>query len=135
MDHLLFGIFEALTTATMNIGPTAFSKNPKAITSPFPVQIHTHVSLECPLLEDTDPVLNDILYPCIGGQIRPLKHTQAEAVARLLASQCDALQYMMEYQSGVELGFRNVVHLPIALPLHKINVLGRNDINDAGGSA
>jgi cleavage and polyadenylation specificity factor subunit 4 len=47
-DRLLFGIFEALTPAIMNIEPTAFSKNPKATTSPFPVQVRVRVALECP---------------------------------------------------------------------------------------
>ena len=51
-DRLLFGIFEALTPAKMNIEPRAFSKNPKAISSPFPVQIRVRVSLECPPVED-----------------------------------------------------------------------------------
>mmetsp|Transcript_16216 Transcript_16216/g.24031 ORF Transcript_16216/g.24031 Transcript_16216/m.24031 type:complete len:643 (-) Transcript_16216:493-2421(-) len=134
-DRLLFGIFEALTPAMMNIEPTAFSKNPKATTSPFPVQIRVRVSLECPPLEDTDPVLNDILRTRVGGRIGPLTHAQAEAVASLLASQCGALQYMMEYQNGVESGDVNVVPPPIALPPRKINVPSGNDVNDAGGSA
>jgi cleavage and polyadenylation specificity factor subunit 4 len=47
-DRLLFGIFEALTPAMMNIEPAAFSKNPKATTSPFPVQVRVRVGLECP---------------------------------------------------------------------------------------
>mmetsp|Transcript_11639 Transcript_11639/g.16938 ORF Transcript_11639/g.16938 Transcript_11639/m.16938 type:complete len:122 (-) Transcript_11639:1274-1639(-) len=119
----------------MNIEPTAFSKNPKATTSPFPVQIRVRVSLECPPLEDTDPVLNDILRTRVGGRIGPLTHAQAEAVASLLASQCGALQYMMEYQNGVESGDVNVVPPPIALPPRKINVPSGNDVNDAGGSA
>jgi cleavage and polyadenylation specificity factor subunit 4 len=60
-DRLLFGIFEALTPAVMDIVPTAFSRNPKATSSPFPVQVRVRVALECPPLEDTDPILNYIL--------------------------------------------------------------------------
>jgi hypothetical protein len=118
-DRLLFGIFEALTPATLNIEPTAFSKNPKATSSPFPVQIRVRVSLECPPLEDTDPIFNDILRA--RGQVRsgPLTHAQTEAVATLLANQCGALQYMKEYQQGLRDGAQ-VRAPPIALPPRKI---------------
>ena len=118
-DRLLFGIFEALTPAIMNIEPTAFSKNPRATSSPFPVQIRVRVSLECPPCEDTDPILNDILRTRSGGRIGPLTHSQAEAVASLLAYQCGALQYMTEYESGRRAG-EQVVAPPIALPPRKI---------------
>jgi len=118
-DRLLFGIFEALTPAIMNIVPTAFSKNPRATSSPFPVQIRVRVSLECPPVEDTDPILNDILRTRSGGRIGPLTHSQAEAVASLLAYQCGALQYMTEYETGVRAGDQ-VVAPPIALPPRKI---------------
>jgi cleavage and polyadenylation specificity factor subunit 4 len=118
-DRLLFGIFEALTPAIMNIEPTAFSKNPRATSSPFPVQIRVRVSLECPPLEDTDQILNDILRTRSGGRIGPLTHSQAEAVASLLAFQCGALQYMTEYESGLRAG-EQVVAPPIALPPRKI---------------
>jgi cleavage and polyadenylation specificity factor subunit 4 len=118
-DRLLFGIFEALTPAVMNIIPTAFSKHPNAKTSPFPVQIHVRVSLECPPLEDSDELLNDILRSRGSGRIGALTHAQAEAIASLLAAQCGALQYMLEYQKGIEEGAR-VRPPPIALPPRKI---------------
>jgi cleavage and polyadenylation specificity factor subunit 4 len=118
-DRLLFGIFEALTPAMMNISPTAFSKNPKATSSPFPVQVRVRISLECPPLEDTDPILNDILRTRGGGRIGPLTHAQSEAVASLLANQCGALQYMLDYQKGVQEG-SDVRAPPIALPPRKI---------------
>lgn len=134
-DRLLFGIFEALTSPKLNIIPTAFSKNPKAITSPFPVQIRIRVALECPPLEDTDPVLNDILRSRgnntnsangrggnnpVGGRIGPLSHAQTVAVASLLASQCGALQYMIEYQKGIRNGNNDMKAPPIALPPRQI---------------
>jgi len=119
-DRLLFGIFEALTPATMNIEPRAFSKNPKATTSPFPVQIRIRVSLECPPLEDTDPVLNDILRTRVGGRIGPLTHAQTEAVASMLATQCGAMQYMTEYNTALKSGQRPTAP-PIALPPRKIS--------------
>lgn len=118
-DRLLFGIFEALTPATMNIEATAFSKNPKATSSPFPVQIRVRISLECPPLEDTDPVLNDILRSRGRGRIGPLTHAQSEAVATLLANQCGALPFMLDYQRGVQEG-ADVRAPPIALPPRKI---------------
>ena len=115
-DRLLFGIFEALTPATMNIEPRAFSKNPKATTSPFPVQIRVRVGLECPPLEDDDPLLKDILRTRTGGRIGPLTHAQSEAVATLLAVQCGAMQYMSDYFRGIKDGSRAVQPPPIALP-------------------
>jgi cleavage and polyadenylation specificity factor subunit 4 len=118
-DRLLFGIFEALTSASVNVVPTAFSKNPNATTSPFPVQIRVRISLECPPLEDTDPILNDILRSRGLGRIGPLTHSQTEAVASLLASQCGALQYMADYQRGRREG-KNVRDPPIALPPKKL---------------
>ena len=118
-DRLLFGIFEALTPAAMNIVPAAFSKNPKAASSPFPVQIRVRVSLECPPLEDTDPILNDILRSRGSGRIGALTFAQCEAIASLLASQCGALQYMIEYRRGLEQGAK-VIAPPIALPPKKI---------------
>ena len=118
-DRLLFGIFEALTPASLNIEPRAFSKNPNATSSPFPVQIRVRVSLECPPLEDNDPILNDILRSRGTGRIGALTHAQAEAVATLLATQCGALQYMAEYQQGSRRG-ENVAAPPIALPPRKI---------------
>jgi cleavage and polyadenylation specificity factor subunit 4 len=119
-DRLLFGIFEALTPAAMNIEPTAFSKNPKATSSPFPVQIRVRVSLECPPLEDTDPILNDILRSRgKSGRIGSLTFAQTEAIASLLASQCGALQYMLDYQQGLWEGDQ-VIPPPIALPPKKI---------------
>jgi hypothetical protein len=119
-DRLFFGVFEALTPAAMNLEPTAFSKNPNATSSPFPIQIRVRVSLECPPLEDTDPILNDILRSRDGGRIGALTHAQTEAVASLLASQCGALQYMIEYQEGLRRG-EDVVAPPIALPPRKID--------------
>jgi hypothetical protein len=96
--------------------PTAFSKNPKATSSPFPVQIRVRVSLECPPLEDTDPILNDILRSRgKSGRIGSLTFAQTEAIASLLASQCGALQYMMDYQQGLWEGVE-VNPPPIALP-------------------
>ena len=118
-DRLLFGIFEALTPATMNIVPTAFSKNPKATSSPFPVQIRVRVSLECPPLEDTDPALNDILRSRGRGRIGALTHAQTSAVASLLASQCGALSFMIEYERCVQEGIPTRTP-PIALPPRKI---------------
>jgi hypothetical protein len=126
-DRLLFGIFEALTPAIMNIEPAAFSKNPKATSSPFPVQIRVRVSLECPPLEDTDPLLNDILRSRGRGRIGALTHAQTEAVASLLANQCGALQYMIEYERGLRQG-APVRAPPIALPPRKI---ARKDNNPA----
>ena len=118
-DRLLFGIFEALTPAIMNIEPTAFSKNPKATSSPFPVQIRVRISLECPPLEDTDPIFCGILRSRGSGRIGALTHSQTEAVATLLANQCGALQYMIEYDRGRKAGSR-VIAPPIALPPRKI---------------
>jgi len=118
-DRLFFGVFEALTAAAMNLEPTAFSKNPNATSSPFPIQIRVRVSLECPPLEDNDPILNDILRSRGGGRIGALTHAQTEAVASLLASQCGALQYMIEYKEGLRRG-DVVVAPPIALPPRKI---------------
>lgn len=115
-DRLLFGIFESLTTARVNIEKTAFSKNANSKTSPLPVQIRVRVSLECPPLEDTDPILNDILRSRgISGRIGSLTFAQTEAIASLLAFNCGALQYMMDYQHG----FWERVEVnppPIALP-------------------
>jgi cleavage and polyadenylation specificity factor subunit 4 len=119
-DGLLFGIFEAMTPASMNIEPRAFSKNPKATSSPFPVQIRVRVSLECPPLDNNDPILNDILRTRVGGRIGPLTHAQTEALANLLASQCGAMQYMVEYSEGVKNGDRNVTAPPIAFKKRKI---------------
>lgn len=114
-DRLLFGIFEALTSATINIEPTAFSKNPNATTSPFPVQVRVRISLECPPLEDMDPVFNDIIRARGRGRIGPLTNAQTEAIATLMAQQCGALSYMLDYQSGAD-----VRPPPIALPPKKI---------------
>lgn len=123
-DRLLFGIFEALTPAAVNIEPTAFSKNPKATSSPFPIQVRVRVSLECPPLEDNDPVLNDILRSRgKSGRIGSLTFAQTEAIASLLASQCGALQYMLDYQQGVWEG-DEVIPPPIALPPRKIREKG-----------
>eukprot|EP00560_Eucampia_antarctica_P006014 CAMPEP_0197824334 /NCGR_PEP_ID=MMETSP1437-20131217/1593_1 /TAXON_ID=49252 ORGANISM="Eucampia antarctica, Strain CCMP1452" /NCGR_SAMPLE_ID=MMETSP1437 /ASSEMBLY_ACC=CAM_ASM_001096 /LENGTH=627 /DNA_ID=CAMNT_0043423919 /DNA_START=71 /DNA_END=1954 /DNA_ORIENTATION=+ len=119
-DRLLFGIFEALTSATMNIEPRAFSKNPKATSSPFPVQIRVRVSLECPPVQDHDPILNDILRTRVGGRIGPLTFAQTEALASLLATQCGALHYMTDYSNALKAGDANVVAPPIALPPRKI---------------
>lgn len=109
-DRLLFGIFESLTPALVNIEPTAFSKNPKATISPFPIQIRFRVVLECPPVEESDPIFNDILRNRKGGRIGPLTHAQAVGLGSLLASQCGALQYMMEYKQG------RAQAPPIALP-------------------
>jgi len=114
-DRLLFGIFEAVTPAAMNIEPTAFSKNPKATSSPFPVQVRVRVSLECPPLEDTDPVLVDILRSRGSGRIGMLTNAQTQAIASMLASQCGALDYMTDYQQGRREGVK-VIAPPIALP-------------------
>jgi len=119
-DNLLFGIFEALTPAIMNIDPRAFSKNPKSTSSPFPVQIRVRVSLECPPLDDADPIVNDILRTRIGGRIGPLTFAQSEALASLLAIQCGAMQFMVEYRNAVDNGNTNVTAPPIALPPRKI---------------
>lgn len=119
-EKLIFGIFEALTTAQMNLEPKAFSKNPKAQTSPFPVQILVRISLECPPIHDDDPVLNDILRARVGGRIGPLTFAQTEALASLIAHQCGALSYMTEYRRGVDTGAVNVAAPPIALPPRKI---------------
>lgn len=119
-DRLLFGIFEAITPAIMNIEPRAFSKNPKATTSPFPVQIRVRVSLECPPVEDTDPILNDILRTRVGGRIGPLSHAQSEALATLLAVQCGAMDFMSEYSMQLKAGNRNIPVPPIAMPPKKL---------------
>ena len=118
-DRLLFGVFEALTPSRLNIEPAAFSKNPNATSSPFPVQVRVRVSLECPPLEDTDPVLNDILRSRGRSRIGALTAAQTQAAASLLASQCGALSYMVDYQKGVQEGVR-VRAPPIALPPRKI---------------
>ena len=119
-EKLIFGIFESLTTAQMNLEPKAFSKNPKATTSPFPVQIMVKISLECPPIHDDDPALNDILRARVGGRIGPLTFAQTEALASLISSQCGALQYMSEYRRGVDTGNHSVSAPPIALPPRKI---------------
>lgn len=119
-DHLLFGIFEALTPATMNIEPRAFSKSPNSTSSPFPVQIRIRVSLECPPVEDIHQTLNDILRARVGGRIGPVTHAQAEALASFLATQCGALQYMTEYSTALQIGNHNVIAPPIALLPQKI---------------
>ncbi|KAK1743385.1 cleavage and polyadenylation specificity factor subunit 4 [Skeletonema marinoi] len=119
-ERLVFGVFEALTTAQMNLEPKAFSKNPNATTSPFPVQIRVRISLECAPVQDDDPALNDILRSRVGGRIGPLTVSQAEALASLIAQQCGALSYMAEYRQGVESGAMNVQAPPIALPPRKI---------------
>lgn len=121
-EKLIFGIFESLTTAQMNMEPKAFSKNPKAQTSPFPVQIRVKISLECPPIHDDDPVLNDILRARVGGRIGPLTFAQTEALASLIAHQCGALNYMSEYRRGVDSGNLSVSAPPIALPPRKIGV-------------
>ena len=118
-EGLLFGIFEALTPANMNIEPRAFSKNPKATSSPFPVQIRVRVSLECPPLDNNDLILNDVLRTRVGGRIGPLTFAQTEALATLLATQCGALKYMSEYIEGVKSGKRNVAAPPIAFKKQK----------------
>lgn len=124
-ERLLFGVFEAVTPATMNIDPNAFSKrrsrHHKGIT-PFPVQIRVQVSLECPPVQETDPVLRDILRNRGGKLLGPITHAQAEAIASLLASQCGALQFMVEYRKAVEAGDRSVNPPPIALPPKKIGL-------------
>jgi hypothetical protein len=123
-DRLLFGVFEALTPAELNIVPTAFSKNLKATSSPFPVQIRVRVGLECPPLEDTDPILNDILRSRGSGRIGPLTFAQSQAIATLLAQQCGALQYMMDYQTG------DIIDPPpIALPPRKIKSANTGSTN------
>lgn len=119
-EKLIFGIFESLTTAQMNLEPKAFSKNPKATTSPFPVQIMVKISLECPPIHDDDPALNDILRARVGGRIGPLTFAQTKALASLISSQCGALQYMSEYRRGVDTGNQSVSAPPIALPPRKI---------------
>jgi len=115
-DRLLFGIFEALTTARLNIEPAAFSKNPKSTSSPFPVQIRVRIGLECPPLEDTDAVLNNILRFRGKGRIGVVTHAQAEAIASLLAQQCGALDYMAEFNEARRNGMTNLREPPIALP-------------------
>ena len=122
-DRLLFGVFEALTPALDNIVPTAFSRNPNASSSPFPVQVRVRVSLECPPLEDTDEALNDILRARGTSRIGPVTYAQTEAVASLLASQCGALQYMIEYEQGLQ---RDP---PIAVPPRKIIINDSMDIS------
>lgn len=126
-DRLLFGIFEALTPAALNLEPTAFSKNPKATASPFPVQIRVRVGLECPPLEDTDPILNDILRSRgSGGRIGPLTFAQSQAIATMLAQQCGALKYMLDYRAG------DIMDAPpIALPPRKIKQAGSSASNNA----
>lgn len=119
-EKLIFGIFESLTTAQMNLEPKAFSKNPKATSSPFPVQIMVKISLECPPIHDDDPALNDILRARVGGRIGPLTFAQTEALASLISSQCGALQYMREYRQGVDTGNQRVSAPPIALPPRKM---------------
>ena len=116
-DRLLFGIFEALTPPILDIVPTAFSRNPKATSSPFPVQIRVRISLECPPLEDTDPVLNDILRNR-KGRIGAITHAQTQAIASMLAQQCGALTYMVDYQNAFRQG-RMAPEPPISLPPRK----------------
>jgi len=126
-DHLLFGIFEAVTPAIMNIEPRAFSKNPKATSSPFPVQIRIRVSLECPPVQDTHLILNEILRSRVGGRIGPITHAQAEAIASLLATQCGALQFMIEYSISLATGNENVIAPPIAVP--PLQIFDRKSFN------
>jgi hypothetical protein len=103
----------------MNIEPSAFSKNANSKVSPFPVQIRVKISLECPPLEDTDPIFCSILRSRGTSRIGSLTHSQTEAVASLLANQCGALQYMIEYDKGRKAGV-NVIAPPIALPPKKL---------------
>lgn len=125
-DRLVFGIFEALTPATTNIEPSAFSRNPNATSSPFPVQIRVRIALECPPLEDTDPLFNDILRSRGRGRIGPLTYAQTEAIATLLAQQCGALDYMVQYRRDSAEG-RPVRAPPIALPPRKIEQPKKRD--------
>lgn len=118
---MIFGIFESLTTAQTNIEPTAFSKNPKATTSPLPIQIQFRVALECPPVEEeSDIISKKILRNRKGGLIGALTHAQSQALATLLASQCGALKYMIEYKTGKEQG-KAVNAPPIALPPRNIS--------------
>jgi hypothetical protein len=78
------------------------------------------LSIPCLLaLEDTDPVLSDVLRSRGRGRIGALTQAQTQAVASMLASQCGALQYMMDYQRGLQ-EEAHVRAPPIALPPRKI---------------
>ena len=119
-DGLLFGIFEAVSEVALNIEPRLYSKNPKAVSSPFPVQVRVRVMLECPPLEDLDPVLVHVLrnrgWGTPGGaKIGPLTHAQAAAIATALAAQCGALDFMAALQSAADEG-REFEEPPITLP-------------------
>ena len=98
-DRLFFGIFEACSSTQLNMCPRAFSKNPKATSSPFPVQLQVKIALECPPLSEDDPVLQQLLSSRVGGRIGPLTFAQTQALATLLATQCQALSYMIQYTS------------------------------------
>jgi cleavage and polyadenylation specificity factor subunit 4 len=105
-DGLLFGIFEAVSTMAYDIEPRLFSKNPKATTSPFPVQVRVRVALECPPLDETDSVLSQILRDRNSntGRIGELSHSQTAGIANLLATRCGALSYMKELADNVKSG-------------------------------
>lgn len=137
-DRLLFGVFEALTPVSLNLEPTFLSKNPKATSSPLPVQIRFRVALECPPLEEQDnPILGEILRgrgdpSCAVG---PLTHAQCVALGSLLATQCGAMQYMVEYEreqtSTHDANATMMIQAPpIALPPRKID-----DANHNGAAA
>lgn len=124
-DRLLFGIFEACSSTQLNMCPRAFSKNPKATSSPFPVQLQVKIALECPPLSEDDPVLQQLLSSRVGGRIGPLTFAQTQALATLLATQCQALPYMIQYTSSNN---TNMTPPPIALPPRKL----RNNTNNKG---
>ena len=100
----------------MDLEPRLFSKNPKATTSPFPVQVRVRVVLEGPPVDESDPVLNQILRDREGkGKIGPLTFSQSSALANLLATRCGALSYMSELNSNVKKGLEYTAP-PITLP-------------------
>ena len=63
--------------------------------------------------------MNDILRARGRGRIGPISHAQTVAVASLLAHQCGALQYMIEYSQKIQNGL-SAAPPPIALPPKKI---------------
>lgn len=115
-DGLLFGIFEAVSKAEDNLDPKLFSKNPNALTSPFPVQLKVRVVLECPPLEGSDVMLKQLLRDRGGKpKIGPLTFAQCKALANLVSERCGALEYMIGVSEKARRGL-NYADPPITLP-------------------
>mmetsp|Transcript_23164 Transcript_23164/g.48047 ORF Transcript_23164/g.48047 Transcript_23164/m.48047 type:complete len:553 (-) Transcript_23164:30-1688(-) len=117
-DGLLFGIFEAVGRAEMNLDPKLFSKNPNSTSSPFPVQIKVRVCLEAPPLDGTDIILRQ-LFRERGGipKVGPLSYSQCKTLADLITERCGAKAYMEKRTKlGVKNAVKNGMDIPITVP-------------------